>query len=177
MNISQFILAGHSFGGYVCGMYATKYPYHVKKLLMLSPLGIPKIVENFDVGKAFKENKNPTVRKPSRCTIRVARCGYNNKCSPFGIMRCSGSCCANRLLKSFVNRRFASLPPNERELYKQYLHQTLLMGGSTEYAIFVCFNMYMFPKHALVEEDRLGGIKIPVSFFYGQYDWMSKDGC
>eukprot|EP00349_Pseudokeronopsis_sp_Brazil_P002541 CAMPEP_0202959118 /NCGR_PEP_ID=MMETSP1396-20130829/3395_1 /ASSEMBLY_ACC=CAM_ASM_000872 /TAXON_ID= /ORGANISM="Pseudokeronopsis sp., Strain Brazil" /LENGTH=94 /DNA_ID=CAMNT_0049677551 /DNA_START=721 /DNA_END=1005 /DNA_ORIENTATION=- len=37
--------------------------------------------------------------------------------------------------------------------------------------------MYMFPKHALVEEDRLGGAKIPISFFYGEFDWMSKEHC
>jgi cardiolipin-specific phospholipase len=41
-NLDSFVLAGHSFGGYVSGLYALKYPHHVKKLLMLSPLGITR---------------------------------------------------------------------------------------------------------------------------------------
>ena len=40
MNITQFVLAGHSFGGYVTGLYATKYPQHIKKLLLLSAIGL-----------------------------------------------------------------------------------------------------------------------------------------
>jgi cardiolipin-specific phospholipase len=40
-DMSEFILAGHSFGGYICGHYACKYPQHIKKLLMLSPAGVP----------------------------------------------------------------------------------------------------------------------------------------
>jgi cardiolipin-specific phospholipase len=39
-NLTDFILAGHSFGGYVVGNYALKYHQHIKKLLLLSPIGI-----------------------------------------------------------------------------------------------------------------------------------------
>jgi pimeloyl-ACP methyl ester carboxylesterase len=38
--IDNFVLAGHSFGGYIAGNYAVKYHRHVKKLLMLSPIGV-----------------------------------------------------------------------------------------------------------------------------------------
>ena len=34
----------------------------------------------------------------------------------------------------------------------------------------------MIAKHPLEDDDRLGGIPIPVSFFYGENDWMIKDG-
>jgi pimeloyl-ACP methyl ester carboxylesterase len=39
-GLTDFILEGHSFGGYISGLYTTKYHHHVKKLLMLSPAGI-----------------------------------------------------------------------------------------------------------------------------------------
>ena len=39
-NWTDFYLVGHSFGGYLSGLYATKYPQHVKKLVMVSPIGI-----------------------------------------------------------------------------------------------------------------------------------------
>ncbi len=39
-GMTDFVLAGHSFGGYICGLYASYYPQHLRKLLMLSPVGI-----------------------------------------------------------------------------------------------------------------------------------------
>lgn len=44
--------------------------------------------------------------------------------------------------------------------------------GSTEYAIFICFNSLLFAHHALDRDDRLGSLPIPVSFFFGDRDWM-----
>ena len=35
------ILAGHSFGGYMSVAYTEKYPQHVDKLILLSPVGVP----------------------------------------------------------------------------------------------------------------------------------------
>jgi cardiolipin-specific phospholipase len=39
-NMTGFILAGSSYGGYLVGTYAAKYPQHISKLLLLSPLGL-----------------------------------------------------------------------------------------------------------------------------------------
>lgn len=44
-NITNFFLAGHSYGGYLVGHYATKYPQHIRKLLLCSPLGIGYFTE------------------------------------------------------------------------------------------------------------------------------------
>jgi cardiolipin-specific phospholipase len=38
----KFILCGHSFGGYISGHYTKRYPQNIKKLLLLSPFGVPK---------------------------------------------------------------------------------------------------------------------------------------
>jgi len=48
-NLTGFILAGHSFGGYVVGHYACRYPQHIKKLLMLSPIGVNVMPEGFEL--------------------------------------------------------------------------------------------------------------------------------
>lgn len=47
-----------------------------------------------------------------------------------------------------------------------------MLPGSTEYAVFVVFDHLMFAKKPLEGHDRLGGIQIPVSVFFGDYDWM-----
>ena len=49
MGLEDFVLAGHSFGGYVSGLYATKYHYHLRKLLLISPLGISKMPDGFNL--------------------------------------------------------------------------------------------------------------------------------
>ena len=54
-DITQFVLAGHSFGGYISGMYACRYYYHVKKLILLSPLGISRSPENYENDDFYSE--------------------------------------------------------------------------------------------------------------------------
>ncbi|KAI4148874.1 MAG: hypothetical protein L6R39_002663 [Caloplaca ligustica] len=41
-NIDRFTLLGHSLGGYMAVCYALKYPGHLKKLVLASPVGIPE---------------------------------------------------------------------------------------------------------------------------------------
>ena len=68
-GISDFVLIGHSFGGYVSGLYATRYPHHVKKLLMLSPLGVSHMPEGFDHVKEFE--KFPPENRPPKFLINL----------------------------------------------------------------------------------------------------------
>ena len=53
-DLKDFILAGHSFGGYVCGLYACKYHHNIRKLLMLSPLGVSSKPENWSLEEELK---------------------------------------------------------------------------------------------------------------------------
>ena len=53
-NMKDFVLAGHSFGGYVAGLYASKYHKFVKKLLLLSPVGIHEKEPDFDIYDKLK---------------------------------------------------------------------------------------------------------------------------
>jgi cardiolipin-specific phospholipase len=41
-NIEKFTLLGHSLGGYMAVAYALKYPGHLNKLILASPVGIPE---------------------------------------------------------------------------------------------------------------------------------------
>jgi abhydrolase domain-containing protein 5 len=40
MNLTNFILVGHSFGGYISSLYAQDHYMHLKKLILLSPHGV-----------------------------------------------------------------------------------------------------------------------------------------
>ena len=107
-NLTGFILAGHSFGGYVCGLYASKFPQHIKKLLMLSPAGVPKMPDDFDIEVEIA--KFPADRRPPKIAFKLAPKVWSKKYSPFGIMRHTGRLFVKLLLGNYVKRRFASIP-------------------------------------------------------------------
>ena len=39
-KLDSFFLVGHSFGGYVAGHFAVRNPDYVKKLILVSPVGL-----------------------------------------------------------------------------------------------------------------------------------------
>jgi cardiolipin-specific phospholipase len=41
-NLEKFTLLGHSMGGYLAVSYALKYPGHLNKLILASPVGVPE---------------------------------------------------------------------------------------------------------------------------------------
>ena len=53
-----------------------------------------------------------------------------------------------------------------------------MRDGSTEYAIFICFEVGLWAKNPLESENRLGNpeFTLPVSFYYGDSDWMDERG-
>lgn len=53
VEITDFILAGHSFGGYYTGLYTSHYPQHVKKLLLLSPIGVEEAPMNLTLPEYY----------------------------------------------------------------------------------------------------------------------------
>lgn len=59
-NLTNFYLAAHSYGAYLAGTYACKHPQHVRKLLLLSPLGVKLAPVPFDITHMdFPKNAGP----------------------------------------------------------------------------------------------------------------------
>ena len=50
-NLTNFYLIGHSFGGYLSGLYASMYHQHIRKLLCISPIGFDIEPENYSLTK------------------------------------------------------------------------------------------------------------------------------
>ena len=50
-DLTNFYVAAHSYGGYIMGSYASLHPQHVRKLLLLSPLGVKAAPENFSFSR------------------------------------------------------------------------------------------------------------------------------
>jgi pimeloyl-ACP methyl ester carboxylesterase len=50
-GISGFYLAAHSFGGYLSALYTVRYPQHVRKLMLVSSIGLMEKPADFDLKK------------------------------------------------------------------------------------------------------------------------------
>ena len=48
-NLTNFFIAAHSYGAYLFGTYASLYPQHIRKLILLSPLGVKQAPEHFSI--------------------------------------------------------------------------------------------------------------------------------
>ena len=66
------------------------------------------------------------------------------------------------------------LSPQEKDTLSSYFQQIFLRPGSSEYALFICFEAGVYSREPLEIESRLGNpaVSFPVSFFYGDRDWM-----
>ncbi len=58
-KIDRFTLLGHSLGGYMAVAYALKYPGHLNKLVLASPVGIPE--DPYAVNAAMPDPSKSTV--------------------------------------------------------------------------------------------------------------------
>ena len=61
-ELTDFVLMGHSFGGYLACQYANRYPQHIKHLFLMSPIGgngYDEMPFGADATTAHTEKKNP----------------------------------------------------------------------------------------------------------------------
>ena len=87
-NIDRFTLLGHSLGGYMAVAYALKYPGHLNKLVLASPVGIPEdpYAVNAEMPdpststltKEFSQDQEETTNTSNPTTPEPAKRGDNN---------------------------------------------------------------------------------------------------
>lgn len=88
MNIDKFYLAGHSFGGYIAGLYTAKYPQNVIKLHLVSPIGCRVTPEGETWQQRFEER--PDGSGPPGYVKPMMGFFWKKKFSPFGPGRFMG---------------------------------------------------------------------------------------
>jgi abhydrolase domain-containing protein 5 len=102
LNISQMIIVGHSFGGFLSASYALKYPGNVKATILVEPWGFPE----------------PVVDRPipvlHRVIIKLA-----DYMTPFSIMRKTGLVGLNmfKRVRPDFKRKFISVTGDSDDIY------------------------------------------------------------
>ena len=87
-KLDRFTLLGHSLGGYMAVAYALKYPGHLNKLVLASPVGIPEdpYAVNADMpepsestlANEFSQDQDDTTNNPNPKIPQNAKRGDNN---------------------------------------------------------------------------------------------------
>ncbi|TRM68385.1 Alpha/Beta hydrolase protein [Schizophyllum amplum] len=193
MGLEQMTLIGHSLGAYFSVVYALKYPERVNKLILISPAGVPRGPEGdpsrevTDVEPAGEapaqaatkakiqeiQAEQQQVKKSQSRQRKVFSYLWEQGWSPFQVVR-SFSVWAPMVVAQYSSRRFTGLSEEETREMHDYILNITLAKGSGEY----CISHILAPgAHARMPlVDRISALKIPVTFIYGEHDWMDPRG-
>ncbi|OSX60332.1 hypothetical protein POSPLADRAFT_1058506 [Postia placenta MAD-698-R-SB12] len=197
MGLERMTLVGHSLGGYLSVAYALKYPTRVSKIILLSPAGVPRdpnstvysreVTDAPDSGASssdhaedatrpriekVKSGQQEAQRKESR-SRRVLTYLWEEGWSPFQVVR-SSLFWGPMLVGKYSSRRFIGLDQDDTRAMHDYIVNLVLAKGSGEYCVSHLLAPGAHARRPLV--DRVANLKVPVTFVYGQQDWMDPDG-
>ena len=170
-KIDRFTLLGHSLGGYMAVAYALKYPGHLDKLILASPVGIPE--DPYAVDEAMPEPEESTMQSElsqDQSSSAAQKDGntprrrpypkwlttlWDANFSPFAFVRWSGPL-GPRLVSGWTSRRFSQMPPEEGQALHDYAYSLFRQRGSGEYALSHILAPGAFARSPMIR--RIGGV-------------------
>jgi len=173
-KIDQFVLGAHSMGGYLAVAYAECYPNRVKRLILISPAGVPHKDEEVENTKWYSQ---PLLQ---RLVVGFGRkIIWNLGITPFQIFRFWHYLLGSRAMsfvQSYLDEAFAMIDcKEEKAALSDYLLLNTMLPGSGEHVLSRVLQEGMFAIEPLV--DRIPKLQVGfVSFLYGELDWMDKSG-
>ncbi|KAL7424896.1 hypothetical protein Q5752_000582 [Cryptotrichosporon argae] len=131
----------------------------------------------FDGGGAKGEAKdwrnNREVSFLRRNATKAFVWGWEKGLSPFSILRTIGPW-GPMLVGRYSSRRFAAQSEEDVRDLHAYIYNTSIMKGSGEYCISHLLAPGAYARMPII--DRVHRLKIPVTFLYGDNDWMDVEG-
>ncbi|KIJ70359.1 hypothetical protein HYDPIDRAFT_172199 [Hydnomerulius pinastri MD-312] len=198
MGLEKMTLIGHSLGAYFSVAYALRYPTRVNKLILLSPAGVPHDPNNLsmpsreltDTGESESSASAPAepattseikrirdeqraIKREETRSRRLLTYLWEEGWSPFQVVR-STLFWGPMLVGKYSSRRFSGLTEDETRDMHDYILNITLAKGSGEYCISHILAPYAYARMPLV--DRVAALKIPITFVYGEHDWMDPAG-
>ncbi|KAL3845293.1 hypothetical protein ACJIZ3_002696 [Penstemon smallii] len=169
-NLSNFILLGHSFGGYVAAKYAIKHPEHIQHLILVGPAGF----------SSETEHKSEWLTR-FRATWKGAIINHlwESNFTPQKVIRSVGPWGPD-LVRRYTSARFGNpsnadvLTEDESRLLTDYVYHTLAAKASGELCLKYIFSFGAFARKPLLH--CASEWKVPTTFIYGFQDWMNYQG-
>lgn len=168
LGLKNFVIGGHSFGGYVACQYYSKYPEYITKMILLSPMGLTKKSTAYDLSK-FGEGYNCLLKTLINWGMQF----WRNKMTPSTAVYYYRSLCLNWIIRKFFIKRIRVSQEIGKTLW-DLLIETFKLPLSSEKAIHLLVNPRIVAYLPL--EDILSEIEIPTLVLYGEKDWMCDAG-
>lgn len=99
--------------------------------------------------------------------------GWEKGLSPFSILRGIGPW-GPMLVGKYSSRRFAAQSSDDVRDLHSYIYGTTVLKGSGEFCISHILAPGAYARMPIV--DRIDKLKVPVTFLYGDNDWMDVEG-
>ncbi|PSS19817.1 1-acylglycerol-3-phosphate O-acyltransferase [Actinidia chinensis var. chinensis] len=169
-NLTNFILLGHSFGGFVAARYALKHPEHVKHLILVGSAGFSSETD---------PTSEPIIRFRATWKGAILKHLWESNFTPQKLIRGFGPFGPD-LVRKYTVARFNAystgqvLNEEESRLLTDYVYHTLAAKASGELCLKHIFAFGAFTRVPLLE--RASEWKVPTTFIYGYQDWMSYEG-
>ncbi|KAK7283394.1 hypothetical protein RIF29_12879 [Crotalaria pallida] len=169
-NLSNFILLGHSFGGYVAAKYALKHPEHVQHLILVGSAGF-----------SSESDPQPEWFTKFRASWKgsVMNHLWESNFTPQKLVRGLGPWGPD-VVRKYTSARFGTrstgevLTEEESRLLTDYVYHTLAAKASGELCLKYIFSFGALARSPLVRSASEW--KVPTTFIYGFEDWMKYEG-
>ena len=196
-KIEKMVLVGHSLGGYLSVNYCLKYPSHVDRLILVSPVGVPnnpyEVQKGIELDPLVTDPPDSSIDQfeftlpkavPSRSAVQNlpplpwwATFLWEANISPFMFVRLP--LVGPKLASGWTAIRFGALPTlEEQQVLSHYAYQIFRLRGSGEFALAYLLAPGAYARRPLI--DRVKGLQKDnllkkVTWIYGSYDWMDVE--
>lgn len=159
---SKFHIAAHSLGAYLSVAFALRAPQHVINLILASPVGIPP---------APSVKLSTQSSWVTRSLLRALFVAWDAGFTPQFVIRNMGSFLGRRLARYLIEARFVISDIPARRAIVEYFYQISCAPSSGEMSLSTILESGAYARRPLC--DRLPGVCVPVTFIYGDRDWIS----
>ncbi|XP_044474857.1 1-acylglycerol-3-phosphate O-acyltransferase-like [Mangifera indica] len=169
-NLSNFILLGHSFGGYVAAKYALKHSEHIQHLILVGPAGFSS---ESDAEAEWLTRFRATWKGAILYNL------WESNFTPQKIVRGFGPWGPD-LVRRYTSNRFGGyslesiLNEEESRLLTDYVYHTFAAKASGELCLKYIFSFGAFARMPFLRSAS--DWKVPTTFIYGVDDWMNYQG-
>jgi len=173
-GIDKMILGGHSMGGYIAVAYCEKYPQHVERLILLSPVGVPH-KEKEEEARIKRGMGNVSLKwKAVRYTFGKL---WEWDFTPLVVSRVLSEERGRNLVSSYVQRRLPAITSLEEQInLSEYLYLNSILPASGENSLNRILLPGAFARNPLMDRIPKLTVSNPITIVYGEKDWMDKTG-
>ncbi|XP_060533182.1 (Lyso)-N-acylphosphatidylethanolamine lipase-like [Cylas formicarius] len=157
MNLDNFILLGHSLGGFLATSYCISYPNKVKHLILSDPWGFPE-----------KPTDSPQVPFWIKTVGQVVQ--YFNPLVGLRMAGPLGPWFIN-FVRSDISKKYSDVL-SDPSIISQYIYQCNSQHPSGESAFHSMMSSFGWAKNPMVRRINKLPIQIPVTLLYGSRSWL-----